>query len=78
MNSAIWPLAMATSGRGGTTAETELDGAERDDEGAEQGGDGAIAERVGGGAVAVHGVPARGGHLVPAPRVQERLLQVQC
>lgn len=55
-------MAKAMSGQGVTGREAELDGAKRDNEGAEQGGDGAVAEHVGGGAEAVHRVPTHWGH----------------
>lgn len=66
-------MAKAMSGQGVTGREAELYGAKRDNEGAEQGGDGAVAEHVGGGAEAGHRVPTHWGH----PRVLERLSQVR-
>lgn len=56
-----------------TYGESELDGAEGDDEDAEDDGDGAVANHLGGGA---HDAGLPGPHSVPAPRMEERLLQL--
>lgn len=62
----------------GIYGEAELDGAEGDDEGAEDDGDGGVAEgdHGGGGAELVHHARLARAHLVPAPRVEERLPQL--
>lgn len=62
----------------GIYGEAELDGAEGDDEGAEDDGDGGVAEgdHGCGGAELVHHARLARAHLVPAPRVEERLPQL--
>ena len=53
--------------------ETELDGAQGDDEDAEEDRNGAVAHDLGGGA---HDAGLPRTHLVPAPCVEERFLKV--